>query len=73
MTQSCSHHVVDVSLLTAEVVHQSLKAMLLLTHLKDAAVQKLIYESMGMIYKNVFFFFFLTQLRYYYVTVWILY
>lgn len=73
MTQSCSHHVVDVSLLTAEVVHQSLEAMLLLTHLKDAAVQKLIYESMGMIYKNVFFFFFLTQLRYYYVTVWILY
>lgn len=58
MTQSCSHHVVDVSLLTAEVVHQSLEAMLLLTHLKDAAVQKLIYESMGMIYKNVFFFFF---------------
>ena len=57
MTQSFSHHVVDVSLLTAEVVHQSLEAMLLLTHLKDAAVQKLIYESMGMIYK----FFFLNQ------------
>lgn len=32
--QSVSYHVVNVSLLTAEVIHQSLKAMLLFTHLK---------------------------------------
>lgn len=33
-THSSTYHEIDVSLLTAKVIHQPLKAMLLLTHLK---------------------------------------
>ena len=40
-TQRSSYHEINVSLLIAEVIHQSLKAMLLFTNLKQKSRRKL--------------------------------